>query len=935
MNKWKIILAVVFAYFCGAFGGRYHGYAPDTVDVPAVRSIAERRAQIAKLKRIRREELAPLVQFFDSLKAQNLVRWYALLWIVRGIVWEGTPKSLELARQKFPQFRFRPDAHDTAVIADRTSGAYHLARTTTDSPVWNVEMLGIQKIRRKFGAYGDGILVGIFDTGISRWVPDLRGKIFTNPGEGNLWNSADDDHNLFPDDIWGYNFFDSTSHPYDDRGHGTHVSGTVAGELGTGVAPGCKIIALKVLDYFGRGEESAVWLAVEYALDMGVRVGNFSIGWRHSADPDRPMWREVMSNAMALGMVCVVGSGNEGSGSEPDNIRTPGDVPEVITVGAADSTLALASFSSTGPVEWDDYPYPPGLIKPDIVAPGDGVVSCVIPGGYESWGGTSMATPHISAACAIISQINPSLTPAEIKAIMESTAVDLGDPGKDNQFGSGFINLEAAILSCAEMCTLQYSAAVGGTLVAMPHRLKFFGDGDTIIIPQDVEYLVFFAEGFAPETIYDFRCGEEIEITPEPGTHTCRIGVMDFDTGEPLSAQVYAGDDTFAVDGFSEIEVSVLPVEVCATLPGYTAECDTIAPEDGCKFLFLHRCEDFEDSAAFSGDGDWEWGIPTFGPGYARSGQKVWATSLADTYSSSSDSWLWSRWYWADTTGAVYIWQWYDCEATDWGFWDGGNVVADFGDSTKILFPIGDYACWIDDYNEAMPWEPAFSGTLTGNFWHQKVFPLMIDEPCSLRVGFHFGSDDNTTRSGWYIDDVCVVSRRVREPIIGWVSAESGSVWVCAYAVSGEMAQVRAISCDDAAEIALEQTACDTFSGELWGSPGDTVHLKIVAENSVGLADTFPADSCITAVIPWTGIVAKPRKSQRIYLSVRETPCGFFLYTDTYEIYIFNIKGDLAFHRVLNGESGEIFWRPERTGAYVVLAKRGARSTKTKIIWIK
>ncbi len=925
-----VFLALTVALCAGTV---FHGYAADSVEIQFVRKKAERFRQIDYLKRIRRAQLAPLIEFFDSLKSENLVRWYAPLWIVRGIVWDGVPRTLELARKRFPEYSFRRDAVDSAALREpfpdpMSSDAVYL---DSDSCQWNIRIMGLDRIRRKFGVYGDGTLVGIFDSGISRWVPQLRDNIFLNSGEGTLWNGVDDDGNSYPDDIWGYNFFDTTSHPYDDKGHGTHVSGTAVGDPQIGVAPDAQLVALKVLNSSGSGRESAVWQAIEYALELGVDVANFSIGWRHSTSPDRPMWREVIANAMALGMVCVAGAGNEGSDSPPDNIRTPGDVPEIITVGAVDSTLALASFSSTGPVEWPDFPYPPGLTKPDISAPGVGVVSCVIPGGFEAWDGTSMATPHITGVCALLKQINPDITPAEIKAILESTAVDLGDPGKDNQFGSGFVNVESALMAVAEWCTLAYYSAVPGTLVVMPYRTKFFGTGDTILIPAGAEFAVFFADGYEPDTIRDLPCGGEIEITPEPITRTCRVGILDSRTAEPLSGEVYFADETLAVDGFGEISLPSVDVWICATAIGYNLVCDSVRAEDECKFLFLHKCEDFEDSAVLVGNGDWEWGTPTSGPHSARSGNRLWATALADTYRSSSNSWLWSGWQKISPGATLYVWQWYDCEATDWGFWDGGNVVADFGSDTVVLFPIGDYDCWIDDYDSVMAWQPAFSGTLLGNFWHQKVFPILVDEPCSVRIGFHFGSDDNTTRPGWYIDDIFLADGTPPSPVIRSVEVNADSVRICAYSPGTPMEDVSLVLCEGGEVEFATQVACDTFEAVVEGAPGDTVAFVVVAVNSLGVSDTFPLDTCLVAVIPNSGVGEKPEGG--IKLTAKRTLEGFLFGGNFCRLYVVDIRGNVVFRGDL--EAGSLVWRPRRAGVYFAVAKRGKLLSVKKLLWVR
>jgi hypothetical protein len=156
-----------------------------------------------------------------------------------------------------------------------------------------------------------------------------------------------------------------------------------------------------------------------------------------------------------MGTAMVIAAGNEGSGNEPDNVRTPGDVPRVITVGAVNCSDEAAGFSSRGPVTWEDvppwndHPYPPGLIKPDVAGPGVDTRSHNKCSGYSYKSGTSMATPHVAGAVALMLSANPGLTHDDLKLLLEDTAVELGDPGKDNVYGSGRVDAYEAVLQSA------------------------------------------------------------------------------------------------------------------------------------------------------------------------------------------------------------------------------------------------------------------------------------------------------------------------------------------------------------------------------------------------------------------------------------------------------------------------------------------------------
>ncbi len=926
---WALLIPVCL------WGLRYHAACRRSYDelwrnIPQHPLSLRRKEAIRALRSLHEVSQAPVLALLDSLKKEGLVRWRKGMWLADVVVFEGAPRAAKILGQAFPDLIVRRDAFGVAALSSPGAAAPATANLP-EATAWNIELLGIPSVWRTFGAYGDGVIVAIFDSGLSRCVADVASRVWINEREEPVPNDVDDDGNGYIDDIWGYNFHDTTSHPYDDKGHGTHVCGTILGVNGTGVAPGVRGMSLKVIDHNGAGYESDVWLAFEYAIAMGAQVANLSIGWRYSEEPDRPTWRTVVQNAIESGLVVVVAAGNEGAGDPPNNLRTPGDIPEVITVGAVDSTLERAPFSSVGPVEWDDYPYPPGLIKPDVVAPGVDVPSTVLPGGYERWDGTSMATPHVAGLCALMRQINSELTHYQIKAILESTAVDLGEPGKDNEYGSGLVDPFAAVTEAADMCTLSFSAPVAGTLWVLPQMLRFTGEAGTAVVPVDADDIVFSAAGFLPETL-GFACGDAtFDPTPAP-VRAVRIGVMDFESGDPISAQIALGNDTLLVDGFGWAYLPQTACSAYATAPGYTLEGKAISPEEGCVFFFLHRCIDFEDSAGFWCSGGWEWGEPSTGPLRARSGTRLWATALADTYSSSSDSWLVSEWLPAESTAAIFLWQWFDCEATYWGFWDGGNVLADLGDGWRVIYPIGDYCCWLDDYNEIMGWQPAFSGTLTGNFWHQRVFPLDVAEAGSVRIALHFSSDDNTTRAGWYVDDICVARRTVREPIVRSVEVVDANVTAAVYGVSSPLEEVLVVTSDSSAYPML-QVACDTFTTTLPGLPGDTVCFRVKAFDAALATAVFPPDSEICAAIPGDKVSSAPPREDG---GIRFIHVGEELVLEASGCLVEVVDAAGRIVKSLEVPQNEAFrWRPERNGVYFVCAEGSSGRSVLKVVVVR
>ncbi len=311
------------------------------------------------------------------------------------------------------------------------------------------------------GYYGNGIIVAVLDTGVNYNHNDLA---------GNMWSDTQ-----YPNH--GYDFAYDDNDPMDGDGHGTHCAGTIAGQgasgTQTGIAPQATIMALKVLDDNGGGQESSVWNAAQFAIDHGANVLSISLGWSHWNNPVYSTWRSTFETVQAAGIVALVAAGNDGGShwlQPPRNVGTPGNCPPpwlhpdqtltggttaVVSIGASDGTSGVAQFSSRGPCIWsdvspyNDYPYNPemGLIRPDVCAPGVGITSLDYNDtyGYEhGWDGTSMATPCTAGIAALMLSKNPDLSPADINQILETTATPLVQ-GKNNDSGSGIVNAYQAV----------------------------------------------------------------------------------------------------------------------------------------------------------------------------------------------------------------------------------------------------------------------------------------------------------------------------------------------------------------------------------------------------------------------------------------------------------------------------------------------------------
>ncbi|MBM4131256.1 hypothetical protein FJ250_09575, partial [bacterium] len=359
---------------------------------------------------------------------------------------------------------------------DGTEPEFMPAATDT---AWGVKYIKAHRVWSELGFNGTGVVVGHIDTGVWLAHPDLASRIWNNAGEI-VGNGIDDDGNGFIDDWRGWDFGDNDNNPNDDSasaGHGTHTAGTVVGDgtgtVLTGVAPGAKIIPIKVWNSAGTGGSlGTVWAAEQYCVENGARVITMSLGFSGTI-PAAFMRgeRDNCANIRDAGVLLCNSAGNDHNNYDPPielglTARVPAPwnplaVPYsslggVLSVGGTGyKSNAIYTSSSWGPAKWNDvdpyndWPYLPGagLTKPDVAAPGVGVNSTVVGGGYsgDTWSGTSMSCPHVAGVAALMLQKNPSLSPAGLDSLMEQTALDLGAVGKDNLFGSGLVNALTAV----------------------------------------------------------------------------------------------------------------------------------------------------------------------------------------------------------------------------------------------------------------------------------------------------------------------------------------------------------------------------------------------------------------------------------------------------------------------------------------------------------
>lgn len=286
---------------------------------------------------------------------------------------------------------------------------------------------------------GEGVTIAIIDTGVDYTHSDLGGCL------GGGCKVID-----------GYDFHNYNDDPMDDHGHGTHCAATAAGNGALkGVAPEANILAYKVLGSTGSGSSDNVIAGIEQAVIDGADILSLSLGG--GGNPDDPS-SQAVDNAVLSGAVVIVAAGNDGPSEE--TIGSPGTARKAITVGSTTKLDLISWFSSRGLVVWvDENNDEQAILKPDIVAPGgttggfeycnsetmfeDYICAAWLNNAHVAISGTSMATPHVAGAVALLKQKNTDWSPEEIKNSLKYTAIDLNLPPIFQ--GSGRINISAVI----------------------------------------------------------------------------------------------------------------------------------------------------------------------------------------------------------------------------------------------------------------------------------------------------------------------------------------------------------------------------------------------------------------------------------------------------------------------------------------------------------
>lgn len=294
---------------------------------------------------------------------------------------------------------------------------------------WNMPL--IQAPQAWDVSSGQDVLIAVLDTGIAyedfqgfRQAPDLGSTRF----------------------VPGYDFINDDAHANDDEGHGTHVAGTIAQSTNnaqgvSGVAFDARLMPVKVLDSQGQGSYEAIAQGIIYAADRGARIINLSLSGR----TESKTLADAVAYAESKGALLVVAAGNSGG-----SVEYPAAYDEALAVGSVGFNRARVDYSNFGP-------------EIDLVAPGgdtdvdlngdsqpDGILQQTFRDdptqfGFYFYEGTSMAAPHVSGVAALLFAYNPGASAPQVRQALESTALDLGPAGNDNEYGYGLVQAANAL----------------------------------------------------------------------------------------------------------------------------------------------------------------------------------------------------------------------------------------------------------------------------------------------------------------------------------------------------------------------------------------------------------------------------------------------------------------------------------------------------------
>lgn len=536
---------------------------------------ARRQTVVQALRQTAQQSQAGVIQFLTTpgggLTAQNEppASQVKSLWITNAVAASG-PLETVLAVAARPDVAIvRLDKR--VPLSDPAAGLHRASRVLTplqQTPEWGIRKIRADLVHSALQIDGAGVVVANIDTGVDWLHPDLQPRYRGYTGPGKLPNHTGN---------WYDAVGQGATYPVDTDGHGTHTMGTMVGQNGIGVAPGAQWIAIRAFDSSGTALNSWLHDAFQWAMapngNPALAPDIINNSWSSNNGFSTEFKADIQA-LLAAGIIPVFAAGNNGPGS--GTVGSPGSLPEALAVGATDANDIIAGFSGRGPSPWSET-------KPEVSAPGVNVRSTLPGGTYGNYSGTSMAAPHVAGLAALLLQADPALAgdAAAVENVLKTTAVPLGSPIPNNNYGWGRVDAYSAVMAVGGGGTLAgvitdavTGLPVGDALVQITPSLG----GTTINAGSDAAGA--YRQGLAPNTYdvtasaFGYQPATVLYVTVTTGTETVQnfglspkpTGVLsgsltDKLSGRPLSATVSIENTPVGVTAFGHYQLE-LPIGV-------------------------------------------------------------------------------------------------------------------------------------------------------------------------------------------------------------------------------------------------------------------------------------------------------------------------------------------------------------------------------------
>jgi subtilisin family serine protease/PKD repeat protein len=553
------------------------------------------------------------------------------------------------------------------------------------------------------------VIVGVIDTGVDYTHEDLATNMWSNPNE--TLNGFDDDLNGFIDDIYGWNFVNDTNDPFDDHYHGTHVSGTIGGIGNNGVGVvgvnwNVKIAALKFLNSSGSGSTAGAVGAVSYANMMGFPITSNSWG---GGGFSQALF-DAISAANDAGYLFIAAAGNSSVDTDfSPHYPSSYNLPNLISVAATDRNDNLSSFSNYG------------LNSVDLGAPGSSIYSSV-PTGYTYLSGTSMATPHVSGAAALLWEFDPSLTHLEVK----DKIMNLAEP-IDSLQGKTVTGSRLNIYNFFDNDTVPPAVIDNLEAVDKTHSsvtLQWTSVGDDFYAGTASRYDLRYSENPIINTT-DFDSASELICEPMPS----------------LSGTI----ETFKVTGLQQNTTYYFALMVFDNVGNGTLNSNLPVSETTltATVVFSDDMENSQNGWTVDGTG----GIPN---------PSLWHQSQRRA-ASPTNSWYYGQ----ESTGNYNTGMANQGSITspdiDLSSLVGSELTFRHFLSTENLSPYDTGSVQISN-DGGFNWATVSARISTADNWINESVDISAFDGSSIKVRFHFATLDSILNNfeGWYVDDVVV-----------------------------------------------------------------------------------------------------------------------------------------------------------------------------------